>query len=83
LSRKELEGFDAVVMDPPRAGAKAQSEMLAKSKVGTVIAVSCAPATLARDVRILTDAGYKLENITPIDQFVFSAHVEAVAVLRR
>ena len=83
LSRKELEGFDAVVMDPPRAGAKAQSEMLAKSKVGTVIAVSCAPATLARDVRILVDAGYKLESITPIDQFVFSAHVEAVAVLRR
>jgi len=83
LSRKELEPFDAVVIDPPRAGAKAQSEMLAKSKVPLIVAVSCNPATLARDVRLLVDAGYALEAVTPIDQFVFSAHVEAVAVLRR
>lgn len=83
LSRKELEGFDAVVIDPPRAGARAQAEMLAKSKVGTIIAVSCAPATLARDVRVLLDAGYQVAGVTPIDQFAFSAHIEAVAVLRR
>ena len=83
LSRKELEAFEAVVLDPPRAGAKAQAEALAKSKVGTVLAVSCSPATLARDVRILVDGGYAIESLTPIDQFVYSPHTEAVAVLRR
>lgn len=83
LSRKELEEFDAVVLDPPRAGAKDQAEALAKSKVGTVIAVSCNPATLARDVRLLVDGGYRLERVAPIDQFLYSAHIEAVAVLRR
>ncbi len=83
LSRKELEGFDAVVLDPPRAGARAQSEMLAKSKVPAVVAVSCNPATLARDLRILLDAGYRLEAVTPVDQFLFTPHVEVVAVLRR
>lgn len=83
LSRKELEGFDAVVLDPPRAGARAQSEMLAKSKVPVVVAVSCSPATLARDLRILLDAGYRLEAVTPVDQFLFTPHVEVVAVLRR
>lgn len=83
LSRKELEGCDVAVLDPPRAGAKAQSEMLAKSKVPVVVMVSCNPATLARDVRILVDGGYVLGPVTPIDQFVFTAHVEAVAVLTR
>jgi 23S rRNA (uracil1939-C5)-methyltransferase len=83
LSRKELEPFGAVVLDPPRAGAKAQAEALAKSKVPVVVAVSCNPATLARDARILVDGGYKIERVTPVDQFVFSAQVEAVAVLRR
>lgn len=83
LSRKELEPFDFVLFDPPRAGAKAQAEMLARSKVPTVVAVSCNPATLARDVRILIDGGYHLESTTPIDQFVFTHHVEVVAVLRR
>jgi 23S rRNA (uracil1939-C5)-methyltransferase len=83
LAPKELEGFDAVVFDPPRAGAKAQSERLAQSQVPLVVAVSCDPGTLARDLRILVDAGYSLETVTPIDQFLYSAHVEAVAVLRR
>ena len=83
LSRKELEPFGAVVLDPPRVGAKAQAEALAKSKVPVVVAVSCNPATLARDARILVDGGYRIERVTPIDQFVFSAQVEAVAVLRR
>lgn len=83
LSAKELESFGAVVLDPPRAGAKAQAEMIAKSKVPIVIAVSCNPATLARDARILIDGGYGLAAVTPIDQFVQSAHVEAVAVLSR
>ena len=83
LSRVELDGFDAVVFDPPRGGAKAQAEMLARSKVPVVCAVSCNPATLARDCRILVDGGYRIERVTPIDQFVWSPHVEAVAVLRR
>ncbi len=83
LSPMELNGFDVVVIDPPRAGAKAQSEAIARSKVNVVVAVSCNPATLARDARILIDAGFKLGVVTPIDQFRFSAHVEAVAVLRR
>jgi 23S rRNA (uracil1939-C5)-methyltransferase len=83
LSMKELERFDAVVLDPPRAGAAAQAAMLAKSRVGTIVAVSCNPATLARDTRILVDGGYSLERVTPIDQFLFSPHIEAVAVLRR
>ena len=83
LSAKELEGFDAVVLDPARAGAEAQAEQLARSKVPVVVAVSCNPGTLARDARILLDGGYALESVTPIDQFLYSHHVEAVAVLRR
>ena len=83
LSPKELERFDAVVFDPPRAGAAAQSASLAKSRVATIAAVSCNPATLARDARILIDGGYRLERVTPIDQFLYSPHVEVVAVLRR
>ena len=72
-----------MVFDPARSGAEAQAEQLARSKVATVVAVSCNPGTLARDVRILIDGGYALESVTPIDQFLYSAHVEAVAVLRR
>ena len=83
LSARELEPFDAVVLDPPRAGAQRQAQELARSKVGTVIAVSCDPGTLARDATILAGGGYAVESVTPIDQFVYSAHVEAVAVLRR
>lgn len=83
LSRTELAGFEMVVLDPPRAGAKAQCEAIAKAKVPVVGSVSCNPATLARDCRILTDAGYRIERVVPIDQFVWSPHVEAVAILRR
>ena len=83
LSLKELEGIDTAVFDPPRAGAAAQAEVLARSKTRTIVAVSCNPATLARDLRTLVDGGYTIERVTPIDQFVFSAHVEVVAVLRR
>ena len=71
------------MFDPPRAGAEAQARMIAKSKVKTVVAVSCSPATLARDARILIDGGYTLEIVTPIDQFHFTPHIEAVAVFRR
>jgi 23S rRNA (uracil1939-C5)-methyltransferase len=83
LSRNELNAFDGVVFDPPRAGAAAQSSALAKSKVPVVVAVSCNPATLARDLRTLIEGGYKLQSVTPIDQFLYSAHIEAVAVLKR
>lgn len=80
---QELKGFDAVVFDPPRAGAEAQCRELAMSKVKTIVAVSCDPGTLARDARILIDGGYKLQSATPIDQFIWSAHLETVAVFQR
>lgn len=83
LSPLELNEHDAVVFDPPRAGAEAQALRLAKSKVKTAIAVSCNPATLARDIRHLADGGYRIESVTPIDQFIYSAHVEVIVVLRR
>lgn len=83
LSPLELNEHDVVVFDPPRAGADAQSQRIARSKVKTVVAVSCNPATLARDARHLVDGGYKIESVTPVDQFIYSAHVEVVAVFRR
>ncbi len=83
LSPRELDAFDLVIFDPPRAGAKAQAEALAQSKVRTVVAVSCNPATLARDLRALIDGGYALQSINPVDQFLFTPHLEAVAVLAR
>jgi 23S rRNA (uracil1939-C5)-methyltransferase len=83
LSPMEMKDLDAVVLDPPRAGARAQCERIAKSKVPRVVMVSCNPATLARDLRILLDGGYGLDAVTPIDQFLYSPHLEAVAVLTR
>ena len=83
LSRNELTGFDAAVLDPPRAGAKAQVEVLARTQVPRIVMVSCNPATLARDARTLIDGGYKLGTVTPIDQFLFSPHLEVVAVFSR
>ena len=83
LHHGELKNFDTIVFDPPRAGAKAQAEAIAGSDAATVIAVSCNPATLGRDLRMLADGGYRVESVQPIDQFPWSAHVEAVAVLRR
>jgi 23S rRNA (uracil1939-C5)-methyltransferase len=83
LASRELANFGAVVFDPPAAGAKAQAEMLAKSEVAKIAAVSCNPATLARDARILADGGYRLMRVVPIDQFLFSAEIEAVALFQR
>ena len=79
LARTELKGFQAVVFDPPRQGAQAQARELAASGVARVAAVSCNPASFARDVRILLDGGYRLVRVIPVDQFLFSAHVELVA----
>jgi 23S rRNA (uracil1939-C5)-methyltransferase len=78
LAAQELADFDAVVFDPPRQGAQAQARALAGSKVPLVIAVSCNPGTFARDARLLIDGGYRLTQITPVDQFRYSAHVEVV-----
>ena len=79
----ELKEFDAVVFDPPRAGAEAQARQLAKSFVKTVVAVSCDPASFARDAEILIGGGYKLKSVTAIDQFKYTSHVETVAVFSR
>ena len=83
LAPSELDRFAAVVFDPPAAGAKAQSEMLARSRVLRIAAVSCNPATLARDARILIDGGYRLAGVTPVDQFLYSPEIEAVALFAR
>ncbi|MEQ1950870.1 class I SAM-dependent RNA methyltransferase [Mesorhizobium sp. CN2-181] len=83
LTFKELNAYDGVLLDPPRAGAEDQSKQLARSDVPYVVAVSCYPATLARDLRILLDGGYALKSVTPVDQFLWSPHVEAVALLEK
>ena len=83
LGAKELDPYDAVVFDPPRAGAGAQAEALAKSRVPALVAVSCDPGTLARDLRILLDGGYRITRVVPVDQFLFSPHIEVVAHLER
>jgi 23S rRNA (uracil1939-C5)-methyltransferase len=83
LSAIELSRFDGLVFDPPRAGAEAQAHDIAKSKVPVVVAVSCDPRTFARDASILVAGGYRLEGVTPVDQFAFSTHVELVGVFRR
>jgi 23S rRNA (uracil1939-C5)-methyltransferase len=83
LVPQELKRFAGVVFDPPRQGAEAQARELARSEVPMVIAVSCNPATFARDARILVGGGYRLAAVTPVDQFRHSAHVEIVALLER
>jgi len=79
----ELTRFDAVLFDPPRQGAAAQSLALAQSAVPAIVAVSCNPGTFARDVRHLIDGGYRIGTVTPVDQFRYSAHVELVARLEK
>ena len=83
LLAAELKRFDAVVFDPPRQGAQAQSRALAASGVPLVIAVSCNRGTFARDMRTLVDAGYRLAEVTPVDQFRFTEHLEIVARLEK
>ena len=79
LSATELALFDAIVFDPPRQGAAAQAREIAKSKVKTVVAVSCNAATFARDAANLIAGGYRPVHVTPVDQFKYTAHVEIVA----
>ncbi len=83
LSAKELAGAAAVVLDPPYAGAPAQMRPLAEAKPARIIYVSCNPAALARDARVLREAGYGLDAVTPVDQFLWSSRIESVCVFSR
>ena len=78
LMPQELRDYDGVVFDPPRQGAQAQSQQLAASRIALVVAVSCNPATFARDARILIDGGFKIDSVTPVDQFT-QAHPVIIA----
>ncbi|MBI3674993.1 MAG: class I SAM-dependent RNA methyltransferase [Proteobacteria bacterium] len=83
LTAAELNRFDAVLMDPPRAGALAQARELAQSKVRRIAYVSCDTATFARDARLLVDGGYHIGRVLPVDQFLWSSHIELVAAFTR
>ena len=83
LVPQELRDVDCVVFDPPRQGALAQVTHLVKSKIATVVAVSCNVQTFARDARVLIDGGYTIDSVTPVDQFRHTPHVELVARFRR
>ncbi|MBM3488738.1 MAG: hypothetical protein FJX67_19260, partial [Alphaproteobacteria bacterium] len=83
LAGPELAPFDGLVLDPPRPGALAQARALAASALPVVVYVSCNPASFARDARVLVDGSYRLDAVTPVDQFLWSPHVELVAVFRR
>ncbi len=83
LADDELDRFDAVVLDPPRAGAREQIGALAESRLRRVVYVSCNPASFARDARRLVDGGFALARVTPVDQFLWSAELELVGVFLR
>jgi 23S rRNA (uracil1939-C5)-methyltransferase len=83
LDAEELAQFDAVVFDPPYAGAREQSAALAASRVSRIIAVSCNPASFARDAGLLADGGYHLVEVRPFDAFIWSANLELVALFER
>jgi 23S rRNA (uracil1939-C5)-methyltransferase len=83
LDGDELAGFDAVILDPPRAGAAEQIAALAGSSVARIAYVSCNPATFARDAKALSDVGYKLQWMLPVGQFRWSTHVELASCFSR
>jgi 23S rRNA (uracil1939-C5)-methyltransferase len=83
LMASELDAFDTVVFDPPRGGAEAQTRQIAASKVGKVVAVSCNPISFARDAKILIDGGFEIGPVMPVDQFVWTRHLEMVAAFAR
>jgi 23S rRNA (uracil1939-C5)-methyltransferase len=83
LQAAELDKFDAVTLNPPRAGALAQAVQLARSNVARVAYVSCDVASFARDARILVDGGFGMGTVTPVDQFLWSEHIELVAAFTR
>jgi 23S rRNA (uracil1939-C5)-methyltransferase len=83
LSAAELDAFDGVLFDPPRVGAEAQARALAASRTPIVVAISCNAESFARDARLLLEGGYAIGEVTPLDQFRFSPHVEILATFRR
>ena len=83
VGKEELNSFDAAIIDPPRVGAEAQSHELAKSHIKRISSVSCNPRTFSRDAKILVDSGFKLDWVQPIDQFLWSSHIELVAQFSR
>ena len=83
LDANELGPFEAVVLDPPRAGAQEQVKMLARSAVGRIAYVSCNPSTFGRDARILVEGGYRVDWVKPIGQFRWSTHVELVCAFSK
>jgi 23S rRNA (uracil1939-C5)-methyltransferase len=83
LLAQELDRFDGIVLDPPRPGAAPQAKEIARSKVATIAYVSCNPESFARDARMLVDGGHKLVRVVPLDQFLWSPHVELFALFRR
>ena len=83
MRAEELRGFDGVVLDPPRAGAREQALQLAKSEVKRIAYVSCNPSSWARDGRVLADAGYRLAELRPVGQFRWATHVELVSLFVR
>jgi 23S rRNA (uracil1939-C5)-methyltransferase len=83
LRPEELAAFDAALIDPPRAGALDQARALAASALPLVVSISCNAATFARDARVLIDGGFRIGEVTLLDQFRFSPHVEIAAVFRR
>ena len=83
LTREELKGFDVIVIDPPRAGAEAQSQALAICSAKQIIYVSCNAETFARDARILTEGNFALKKVHGVDQFAWSPHIEVVAMFER
>ena len=83
LNESELNGFDGVCLDPPRAGALEQAKMLAKAKVGRIAYVSCDAETFARDARVLIDGGFVLRRVVPVDQFLWSSHIELAGAFVR
>jgi 23S rRNA (uracil1939-C5)-methyltransferase len=83
LTAQELDRFDAILLDPPRAGAREQAAQLAQSWVPAIAYVSCNPGSFARDAKMLVEGGYTLESVKPVGQFRWSTHVELAAVFRR
>jgi 23S rRNA (uracil1939-C5)-methyltransferase len=83
LTSDELGRFDAIVLDPPRAGALAQAKLLAQSRVRRIAYVSCDAQSFARDCATLLDGGYATDAVTPVDQFIWSEHIELMAVFEK
>jgi 23S rRNA (uracil1939-C5)-methyltransferase len=83
VSATELKGCDVIVFDPPRAGGLEQARQIAISDASTVVGISCNPVTFARDARVLADAGWRLKTVTPVDQFLWSSHIELIGIFGR